>query len=183
MKQNCGEEWQGPVFHNDQTYKTAAESMGSQKRLMESTFCFQQQKLHIHTPHTHTTHTHHTHTHHTHNTHTPHTHTHTHTHERYVQNVTPGTENLVVHVTIIVENRTQKTVLNYCAQAKAVSKCVKNAGLSDEKFHRNGKETGFTLILCIHLRLDLQIYQQSLLCHTYFQSEHGKKLSNTLPTS
>jgi len=77
MKQNCGEEWQGPVFHNDQTYKTAAESMGSQKRLMESTFCFQQQKLHIHT------------------------HTHTHTHERYVQNVTPGTENLVVHVTII----------------------------------------------------------------------------------
>jgi len=101
MKQNCGEEWQGPVFHNDQTYKTAAESMGSQKRLMESTFCFQQQKLHIHTPHTHTTHTHHTHTHHTHNTHTPHTHTHTHTHERYVQNVTPGTENLVVHVTII----------------------------------------------------------------------------------
>jgi len=58
-----------------------------------------------------------------------HTHTHTHTHQLYVQNVTPATENFVVHATIIVENRTQ----NYCAQA--VLKCVQNAGLSDKKLH------------------------------------------------
>ena len=77
--------------------------MGSQKRLMESTFCFQQQKLH--------------------------------TRELYLQNVTPATGNLVVHVTIIEENRTQKTVLNYCAQAKAMLKCVQNGGLSNEKLH------------------------------------------------
>jgi hypothetical protein len=37
---------------------------------------------------------------------------------------------MVVHVTTIEENRTQQIVLNYCAQAKAVLKCVQKAGLA-----------------------------------------------------
>jgi hypothetical protein len=86
-------------------------------------------------------------------------------HKRTVQNFTPATENMVVHVTIIEENRTQETVLNYCAQAKAMLKYVQKCG----------RGTAFILTLCIHLHLDLQIYQQRLQCHAYFQSEHGKE--------
>jgi len=40
--------------------------------------------------------------------------------------------NMVVHVNIIEENRTQKTVLNYCAQTKAMLKYVQK---SKEKLH------------------------------------------------
>jgi hypothetical protein len=52
---------------------------------------------------------------------------------------------------------------------------------SKEKLHWSGRGTAFILILCIHLRLDLQIYQQNVLCHTYFQWEQGKKLSKYFP--
>jgi len=39
---------------------------------------------------------------------------------------------MVVHVKIIEENRTQETVLNYCAKAKAMLKYVQR---SKEKLH------------------------------------------------
>jgi len=42
---------------------------------------------------------------------------------------------MVVHVDIIEENPTQKTVLNYCALGKPMLKYVQNAGLSKEKLH------------------------------------------------
>ena len=126
MKQNCGAQWQDPVFHNDQTYKQQQKIWEVRKGLWKVLPVFSSRSY-----------------------------THTHTHELYVQNVTPATENLVVYVTITVENRTQKTVLNYCAQAKAVLQCVQTAGLSDEQLHWSGRETAFILILCIHLRLGL----------------------------
>jgi len=54
---------------------------------------------------------------------------------------------MVVHVTTTEENRAQETVPNYCAQAKAVLKCVQNAGLSKDKLHWSGRGTAFILTL------------------------------------
>jgi len=104
MKQNCGAQWQDPAFHNYQTYKQQQKIWEVRKGWWKVLSVFSSRSY-------------------------THTHTHTHTHQLYVQNVTPATENFVVHATIIVENRTQ----NYCAQA--VLKCVQNAGLSDKKLH------------------------------------------------
>jgi hypothetical protein len=86
---------------------------------------------------------------------------------------------MVVRANISEENRTQNTVLNYCAQAKAMLKYVQK---SKEKLHWSGRGTAFILMLCIHLRLDPQIYQQSLLFHTViFSQSMGKKLSKYFP--